>query len=82
MSNKIEQLKSDLYSKIEQLQDETALQLLKEAVTAYSSSQNENVNELTTEQQKRLQDSIQQANDGKTFSNEEVLKKTKEWLSK
>jgi hypothetical protein len=51
MMNKIEQLKSDLYSKIEHLQDETTLQLLQEAVTAYSSSQNENVDELTSEQQ-------------------------------
>jgi hypothetical protein len=80
--NKIEQLKSDLYSKIEHLQDETTLQLLQEAVTAYSSSQNESFDELTSEQQERLQESIQQANDGKTFSNEEVLKKTNEWLSK
>lgn len=47
MSNKIEQLKSDLHSKFEHLQDETALELSQEAVTAYPSSQNENVDELT-----------------------------------
>ena len=42
MSKKnLEQLKSDLYSTIGQLQDETALQMLQETVTAYSSSQNE-----------------------------------------
>lgn len=79
--SKIEQLKSDLYSRIENLEDETALQMLQEAVTAYS-SQNENAEELSPEQQKRLQESIQQANDGKTFSNEEVKQKTKERLSK
>lgn len=81
MSEKLKQLKSNLYSQIEQLQDETALLLLREAATAYA-SQNENIDELNPEQQKRLQESIQQANDGKTLSNEEVKRKTKEWLSK
>ena len=82
MSKKIEQLKFDLYSQIEQLQDEAALQMLQEAVTSYSSSQNENIEELSLNQQKRLQESIRQADEGKTVTNEEVKQKTKEWLSK
>lgn len=77
----IKQLRTKLYSQIEQIQDETTLQLLQEAVTAYS-SQNDNVEELSLEQQKRLQESIQQADAGQTFANEEVKQKTKEWLSK
>jgi hypothetical protein len=81
MSKKIEQLKSMLYSQIDQIQDEATLQMLQDAVMTYS-SQNENLNELTADQQNRLQESIQQAQDGKTFTNEEVKQKTKEWLSK
>jgi predicted transcriptional regulator len=57
------------------------LQMLQEAATAYS-SQNDNVNELSADQQNRLQESLQQANDGRTLSNEEVKQKINEWLSK
>jgi predicted transcriptional regulator len=46
------------------------------------SSQNDNVNELNADQQNRLQESLQQANDGRTLSNEEVKQKINEWLSK
>jgi hypothetical protein len=57
------------------------LQMLQEAATAYS-SQNDNVNELSADQQNRLQESLQQANDGRTLSNGEVKQKINEWLSK
>jgi len=57
------------------------LQMLQEAATAYS-SQNDNVNELSAEQQNRLQESLQQANDGRTLSNGKVKQKINEWLSK
>lgn len=81
-SQKIEQLKSKIYSQIEGLNDEPALQMLHEAVTAYSSSQNDILDKLTPEQQQRLQESIRQADEGQTISNEEMKKKEKEWLSK
>jgi len=57
------------------------LQMLQEAATAYS-SQNDNVNELSAEQQNRLQESLQQANDCRTLSNGKVKQKINEWLSK
>ena len=57
--------------------------MVEEAVTAYSSAtQKDIVDELTPEQQQRLQESIQQANSDKTISNEEVKQKAKEWLSR
>jgi hypothetical protein len=83
MSRKeIEQLKAKIYQQVDKLDDETALQMLQEAVTAYSiSSSKDIVDELTPDQQQRLKESIQQANEGRTLSNEEVKQKAKEWLS-
>ena len=84
MSKKeVEQLKAKIYQQVEKLENETALQLLEEAVAAYSTtSKKDIVDELTAEQQLRLKESIQQAKDGKTISNDEVKQKAKEWLSR
>ena len=84
MSKKeVEQLKAKIYQQVEQLEDETALHLLEEAAAAYSTTSKKDIaDELTPEQQLRLKESIQQAKDGKTISNDEVKKKAKEWLSK
>lgn len=79
----IEQLKSDIYAQIKQLDDETTLLMLQEAITVYSSSSNKDIlDELTPLQQQRLEESIGQANERKTLSNDEVKQKAKEWLSK
>ena len=78
----LDHLKSTLYSQIEKMDNEVALQMLQEAVTSYSSPQNDILDELTPEQFQRLQDSIKQADAGKPFTNEEVKQKVKEWLSK
>ena len=81
--NDIKKLKATIYKKVDQLNDETFLQMVEEAVTAYSSaSQKDILDELTPKQQQRLQESIQQADKGKTISNNEVKQKAKEWLSK
>jgi hypothetical protein len=57
--------------------------MLEETVTVYiSASQKDIIDELTKEQQLRLNESIQQANDGKAISNDEVKEKAKEWLSR
>jgi hypothetical protein len=80
--DEIKKLKATIYKKVDQLNNETFLQMLAEAVTAYSSaSQKDILDELTPDQQQRLQESIQQADKGKTFSNDEVKQKAKEWLS-
>ena len=81
--DEIKKLKATIYKKVDQLNNETFLQMLAEAVTAYSSaSQKDILDELTPDQQQRLQESIQQADKGKTFSNDEVKQKAKEWLSR
>ena len=80
---KLNNLKAKLYSQIEQLNDEVALQLLEESITHYSSpSENDILDDLTAKQKERLQDSIAQADNGNTLSDEEVQQKAKEWLSK
>ena len=79
----IKKLKTTIYEKVETLNNESALQMVEEAVTAYSSpSQKDILDELTPEQLQRLQQSVIQSQNGETFSNEEVKQKAKEWLSK
>lgn len=76
-------LKSSIYKKVDQLDDEIFLQMVEEAVTAYSSpSQKDILEELTPEQKQRLQESVKQANEGKTIPDNAVRQKAKEWLSK
>lgn len=68
---------------MEQIDNETTLQMLEEAVSAYSShSTSDIIDSLTEEQKKRLDDSINQANNGKTTDHEEIKKIAREWLSK
>jgi hypothetical protein len=82
-SNDLQQLKDKIHYQVNELEDETALQMLQEAVVAYSSpSKKDILDELTDDQKKRLYESIQQANEGKTLTNDEVKKKAKQWLSR
>lgn len=79
----IQQLKNKIYSQVDEIEDITALQMLQESITAYSSpSKKDIIDDLTEDQQKRLYASIRQAMEGKTFSDEEVKQKAKEWLSR
>ena len=81
--DEIKKLKSTIYKKVDQLNDEIVLQMVEEAVTAYSSaSQKDILDDLTPDQQQRLRESINQADNGNTISNDEVKQKAKEWLSK
>ena len=83
MSKKeVEDLKAKIYKQVELLEDETALHLLEEAAVAYTTTSKDIVDELSVEQQLRLKESIQQAKEGNTISNDEVQKKAKQWLSK
>lgn len=79
----IQKLKTTIYEKVDELNNESVLQMVEEAVTAYSSpSQKDILDELTPEQLQRLQQSISQSKSGETISNEYVKQKAKEWLSK
>jgi predicted transcriptional regulator len=84
MSKKnIHKIKTTIYQKVEQLNDETLLQMVEEAVTAYGNTLSKDmIDELTPEQQQRLHESIKQADNGQTIPHEEVKQKTKEWLSR
>jgi hypothetical protein len=81
-SNDLKQLKDKIHYQVNELEDETALQMLQEAVVAYSSPKKDILDELTDDEKKRLYESIQQANEGTTLTNDEVKKKAKEWLSR
>lgn len=79
----IKKLKTTIYEKVEHLNNETALQMVEEAVTAYSSpSKKDILDELTPEQLQRLHESGKQAEKNETIANKEVKQKAKKWLSK
>ena len=79
----IAELKAKIHEQVDKLDDETTLQMLQEAVSAYSSPfQKDILDELSPEQFRRLSESVKQANEGKTLSNDEVKQKVREWLSK
>ena len=79
----IMQLKAKIHEQVDKLDDETALLMLQEAIVTYSTPfQKDILDELSPEQFIRLTESIQQANEGKTLSNEEVKQKVREWLSR
>jgi hypothetical protein len=84
MSSKdLKKLKDKIHDQINDLEDETALQMLHEAAAEYSTiSKKDILDELTEDQKKRFYESVQQATAGRAFTDEEVRKKAKEWLSR
>ena len=82
-NNDINKIKVAIHEKVEYMNDETLLQMVEEAVTAYGATPAKDIlDELTPEQQQRLQESIKQADNGQTIPHEQVKQQTKEWLSK
>lgn len=80
---KIEKLKSNIYRQVEQIQDETVLQMLQEATESYASANTKDIlDALTPQQIIRLQESIQQADRGETIPDEIVKANARKWLSK
>ena len=76
-------LKEELHQYIDKLEDETALSMLHEATVEYEKAEQKDIlDELTPEQFARLQESIKQADEGKTISHEEALKRIEAWRSK
>lgn len=76
-----EMLKKKLHEQIDALDDELSLQMLHDAAVDYGKLEDFQ-NELNPEQVKRLQDSIQQLDNGKWKSHEEVMKLSRTWLRK
>jgi hypothetical protein len=76
-------LKEKLHQYIDNLDDENALQMLHEAAVDYERLGGKDiVDELTPDQLARLQESIKQADEGKTISHKEAMKQIASWRSK
>jgi len=76
-------LKEELHQYIDNLEDETALNMLHEATVDYETYKGKDIlDELTPEQRARLQESIKQVEEGKTISHEEAMKQIASWRSK
>lgn len=79
----IKELKQKIYAHITNVHDEVALQLLEEASEAYASpDQKDILDELSPAQQKRLNEAVQQTENGEVVSNETVKEEARKWLSK
>ena len=76
-------LKEKLHQYIDSLEDETELYMLHEATIEYKTNEKKDIlDELTPEQLKRLDESIKQADDGKTIPHSEAMKQIAAWRSK
>ena len=76
-------LKEKLHQYIDNLEDETALNMLHDATVDYETFKDKDIlDELTPEQQERLNESLNQLNNGQWKSHEEVMKEARTWLRK
>lgn len=78
----VEELKKQLHSYIDLIDDEDSLLMLNDAVAAYATEQIDILDLLTPEQLERLELGRQQAREGKTKTHEEVMQMSQEWLKK
>ena len=75
------ELKKKLHRQIDELDDEAALQMLHEAAVEYGKAEVDILDELTPEQMARLNESLQQLDNGQWKTHEEVMKLSRTWLS-
>ena len=76
----ISEIKRQLHSYIDMIQDEDKLAMLNEAAEAYITKQPDIIDLLNPTQLKRLEESLKQADEGNTVSNEEVIKMARGWV--
>ena len=77
------EIKKQLHAYIDMIEDESQLEMLNEAAEAYATkNQPDILDVLTNEQLERLKQSIQQINEGKVISHEEVIKISRQWVMK
>jgi HJR/Mrr/RecB family endonuclease len=77
------EIKKQLHAYIDMIEDESQLEMLNEAAAAYATkNQPDILDVLTNEQLERLKQSIQQINEGKVISHEEVIKISRQWVMK
>ena len=77
-----EDLKKQLHSYIDMIEDETQLEMLNDAAETYATKKIDILDALSPEQIIRLEESIKQADEGKLTTHEEVMKLSKQWLTK
>jgi hypothetical protein len=78
----LEELKKQLHSYVEMIEDETQLQMFNEAAESYINKQSDALDLLPPEQLKRLEESIRQVDEGMLTSHDQVMKLSKQWLTK
>jgi len=77
-----EELKKELHTLIDSIEDENILNVLHEEVAAYTKEKDIEEDDLTDEQWAKMQRSIQQAKDGQTITVDELFTKMKEWRTR
>ena len=78
-----QKLKEELHQYIDNLEDETTLNMLHEATIEYQRADRKDIiDELTPEQLERLNESLEQLKNGQTISHEEAMKRARTWLQK
>ncbi len=76
-------IKKQLHSYIDMIEDEAQLEMLHEAAEVYAAKkQPDIIDSLTPEQLKRLEESIKQSDEGKLTPHEDVIKISRQWLTK
>lgn len=77
------EIKKQLHNYIDMIEDESQLQMLNDAAEVYATkNQTDILDILTSDQLKRLEQAIKQADEGKVVSHEDVIKISKRWLTK
>jgi predicted transcriptional regulator len=81
-----EELKKKLHELIDSIDDEHTLSVLNEAVVPYvienrTKEADESDDDLTEEQQAKLEKAIKEADEGKTMSYEEFKRRMSRWLT-
>ena len=78
----LDNLKKQLHFYIDMIDDETQLQILHETAENYVTKQADILDLLTQDQLKQLEESLKQADENKLIPHEEVMKLSKQWLTK
>jgi|GEM_PF-1294101 len=77
------EIKKQLHSYIDMIEDESQLQMLNDAAEVYAiKNQKDILDILTSDQLKRLEQAIKQVDKGKVVPHEDVIKISREWLTK
>ena len=75
------ELKEKLHRQIDELEDEAALNMLYKVAVEYGKVDVDILDELTPAQLERLEESLRQADEGKTIPHKDVMKLSRTWLT-